>query len=99
MLTLVLMVWSIAPVVDGDDQEITNSGEVLRKGLSKLGHSLAPLDACFLTDDLHVEAHLLGHLTDAGKSPVAGFLLDAGDGFQLKLRNREGLRENGIAER
>jgi hypothetical protein len=71
---------------------------VLQKGLVKLGLSLASPDACLLPKDLHVEAHLLDLLSDAGASPIVGFWLDAGDGFQMKSMNREGLREIGWAE-
>jgi hypothetical protein len=72
MLTLVLKVWLMASIVDGGGQEIAISGEVLQKGLVKLGLSLASPDACLLPKDLHVEAHLLDLLSDAGAPPIAG---------------------------
>jgi hypothetical protein len=81
MLTLDLLVWSMTPMVEGDGREIANSDEVLRKGMLKLDQFLAPLDACFRTGALHVEAHLLD-LTNARAALVVGFFLDSGETLQ-----------------
>jgi hypothetical protein len=55
------------------------SGEHLRKGMLKLDQFVAPLGACFRTEDLRVEAHLQDHLPESGAAPIAGFFSDAGD--------------------
>jgi hypothetical protein len=88
MLTLDLLVWSMTPMVEGDGREIANSDEVLRKGMLKLDQFLAPLDACFRTGALHVEAHILDLLTNAGAAPVVGFFLDSGETLQKRACNR-----------
>jgi hypothetical protein len=65
-------------IVGGDGEKFADSGEVLRKKLLKLGRFLAPLDACFRTPALRVEAHLLDLRTVAGAAPVVGFFSDSG---------------------
>jgi hypothetical protein len=87
--TLKLTVWSRLPIVDGDGEEFADSGEVLRKKTLKLGRLLAPLDACFCTNALRVEAHLLDLIMVAGAAPVVGFISDPGDYCETVARNRE----------
>jgi hypothetical protein len=65
------------------------SGEVLQKGLVKLGLSLASPDACLLPKGLHVEAHLLDLLSDAGAPPLVRFFSDAGGNWRTIARDRE----------
>jgi hypothetical protein len=64
-------------MIDGDGEEFADSGEVLRKETLKLGQFIAPLDVCFCTNALRVEAHLLDLLTDAGAASIIGFFLDS----------------------
>jgi hypothetical protein len=56
------------------------------------------VDVYFLTDALHVEAHLLNLLTDVGATPVVDFFLDAGNRQVKMARDLERLRGIGMAE-
>jgi hypothetical protein len=40
-----MMVWSPELIVDGDERDFTNTGEVLRKGTVKFNQLQDPLDA------------------------------------------------------
>jgi hypothetical protein len=78
-LTPSLPRWVAAMMVVGDDGRIKLSGEPERKGTPKFARLLAPLDSCFRTHDLRVEAHLQVLRTGAGAAPVVGSFLDSGD--------------------
>ena len=72
------MVWSPERIVDGDELDFANTGEVLRKGSTKLDRSRAPLDASFLSDGLREEALLLGYTTELGVASIVASLIDTG---------------------
>jgi hypothetical protein len=78
-LTVKLMVWSMTLIAARVELDFTIIGEVLRKGTMKFVQLRAPLDACFVSDDLRDEALLLDHALEAGVACTSVFFLDPND--------------------
>jgi hypothetical protein len=85
-------------MVDGDDGDWRSPGELLRKGTSKLSRFLAPLDALLLQCAPGVQALLLDRSIELGVAPSVGFVFDSGDREWMKMRDRDVLRGNEVAE-
>jgi hypothetical protein len=77
-------------MVDGDGDEFTNTGEMLRKGSTKFVGLREIQHDYFLPDALRRQALLLDPAPEAGVACTAVFLLSAGDREWKKLRDREG---------
>jgi hypothetical protein len=92
------MIGLMSSIANGDGEEFTDSGEVLRKGMLELDRLVAPLDACFRAEALRVEAHLLVHLPEPRTAPIVGFFSDAGDSTSRFAVVKEGMRGIGWAE-
>jgi hypothetical protein len=75
------------------------SGELRRKGTSKLTLLPAPPDALLRQVGILVEAHLLDLLSVAGMAPVVGSFSDSGGSLRMRSRDRGRLRKNGEASR
>jgi hypothetical protein len=82
-VTLVLMVWSMESGMVGDGRYAADSGDVLRKGISKLALHRPPLDALLLPDALLDDALLPDQATASGVTPVVGTVVVTGDGSQM----------------
>jgi hypothetical protein len=79
MLTVRLMVWSKMSTADGDELNLTITGDVLQNGNFKFASTRPSLYARLLPDDLLDKSHLLNHELDVGVAPIVGFFLDADD--------------------
>jgi hypothetical protein len=70
--TLVVLVWSMKTIVVGVGLQFADSGGLLGTESLKFASLPAPLDYCFRSDDIMVEALLLGPSTDAGVVSING---------------------------
>jgi hypothetical protein len=87
------MVWSPDLIVDEDELDFTITGEVLRKGTTKLSKLRAPLDSCLRPDAPLDEALLLYQATSSRVLLIDGAMMVIGDrelGFVEERGNERG---------
>jgi hypothetical protein len=73
------MVWSAMSMAAEVELDFAIADDVLRKGTMKFFWLRAPLDVCFLPEDLRAEAHLLDPAPETGVACTVEFFLDAGN--------------------
>jgi hypothetical protein len=86
-------------IVDGGEHNFTSPDDGRWKGTDDWRRLGPPLLDSFNQDAHQTRAHLLDYAPDRGVAPIARFFLNAGGGFQMKSRDREGVRENGWTSR
>jgi hypothetical protein len=84
---------SAASIVDGNEHNITDSGELLRKGIAELGRCSPPLDALLLQDDKQSEMLPPDHLSELKVVSDSSAVMNSGEVSHLAGDNREDQRE------
>jgi hypothetical protein len=104
-ITTKLLICSVASIVDGDEHNFVDSGELLRKGTSKFVVLQPLLHAILLLDDLLDNVLLLVYPSELGVVGIDGMpkraptraLVTAADRERMRGIGEDSEEKNGVA--